>query len=181
MPVDLHQLIAEVIALGKRSIDKRITFEQKLNAPRAVILGDPSALQNALLNLLLNARDALPRGGTVQFGTEILDVNPVGRESSPTLAVGRHIVLTVSDTGIGIPPDLLGKIFEPFFTTKESGTGMGLAGPLTRAPGSGTGWSSSCCGRRSHGGHGNQTHFGARRISRRAVLKRPGRAQSIQS
>ncbi len=127
LPVDLHQLIAEVIALGKRSIDKRITIEQQLNAKCAVTWGDPSALQNALLNLLLNARDAMPRGGTVRFGTDLLEVTPGPLESSRTIGSGRYVALTVTDTGVGIPPENIKGIFEPFFTTKESGTGMGLA------------------------------------------------------
>jgi two-component system cell cycle sensor histidine kinase/response regulator CckA len=127
VPVDLHELIAEVIALGKRSIDKRIAIEQKLSPERAVTLGDPSALQNALLNLLLNARDAMPKGGVVRFTTEIIEVASEDLELYPTLSPGRHIALSVTDSGIGVPPENTEKIFEPFFTTKESGTGMGLA------------------------------------------------------
>ena len=127
VPVDLHQLIEEVMALGKRSIDKRITIEQQLNAPAAVTLGDPSALQNALLNLLLNARDAMPKGGTVRFATKLVEVGTGASTEGTGLSAGRYVQLTVSDTGIGIAPEHLDKVFEPFFTTKESGTGMGLA------------------------------------------------------
>jgi len=127
LPVDLHELIAEVIALGKRSIDKRIVIEQQLSTQHAVTLGDPSALQNALLNLMLNARDALPKGGSVRFTTEIIEVTPADLELYPALSPGRHIALSVTDTGNGILPENIDKIFEPFFTTKESGTGMGLA------------------------------------------------------
>jgi len=127
LPVDLHQLIAEVIALGKRSIDKRIAIEQHLSTERAITLGDPSALQNALLNLLLNARDAMPKGGSVRFATEIIEVASADLKLYPALSEGRHVALTVTDSGIGIPPENIEKIFEPFFTTKESGTGMGLA------------------------------------------------------
>ena len=123
----MHQLIAEVIALGKRSIDKRIAIEQHLSASCAVTLGDPSALQNALLNLLLNARDAMPKGGTVRFATEILEASEATLESSLVIDADRYLVLTVSDSGIGITPENIDKIFQPFFTTKESGTGMGLA------------------------------------------------------
>jgi PAS domain S-box-containing protein len=127
VPVDLHQLVTEVIALGKRSIDKRITIEQRLTAACAVTVGDPSALQNALLNLLLNARDAMPKGGTVRFATEVLEVTRTDGNGSPALGPGRYVVLTVTDTGIGIAPENIEKVFEPFFTTKESGTGIGLA------------------------------------------------------
>ncbi len=127
LPVDLHELIAEVIALGKRSIDKRIAIEQQLSTEQAITLGDPSALQNALLNLLLNARDAMPKGGSVRFATEVIEVSSAELERYPTLSPGRHIALTVTDSGIGIPAENIPKVFEPFFTTKESGTGMGLA------------------------------------------------------
>lgn len=124
LPVDMHQLIAEVIALGRHSIDKRITIVQQLHAPSAVTMGDASALQNALLNLLLNARDAMPKGGTVCFSTRVVDAN----DAAPNAAGSGHTIeLKVSDTGIGIFPENLGRVFEPFFTTKESGTGMGLA------------------------------------------------------
>lgn len=128
LPVDLHQLIAEVIALGRRSIDKRITIEQQMCAHCAVTMGDPSALQNALLNLLLNARDAMPLGGTVRFMTQNVDMaSNALRDSSPVPAPGQYIEISVTDTGSGIAPDVIGKVFEPFFTTKDSGTGMGLA------------------------------------------------------
>ncbi len=127
VPVDLHQLVAEVIALGRRSIDKRIMITQQLDAAAASTFGDPSALQNALLNLLLNARDAMPKGGTVRFATRNIAAAPLASECPPSSAPARCIELTVTDTGVGIDPDHLDKIFEPFFTTKESGTGMGLA------------------------------------------------------
>jgi len=127
VPVDLHQLIAEVIALGRRSIDKRISIAEHLDASTAVTFGDPSALQNALLNLLLNARDAMPKGGTVRFATRLVEL-PAQSSSLPEANDRtRTIELTVSDSGIGIDPEIPDKIFEPFFTTKESGTGMGLA------------------------------------------------------
>jgi len=128
LPVDLHQLIAEVIALGRRSIDKRIAIEQRLGAKHAVTIGDPSALQNALLNLLLNARDAMPQGGTVRFVTCNIDsVDGAPRENNLALPPGQYIEIAVEDTGVGIAPEVIAKVFEPFFTTKDSGTGMGLA------------------------------------------------------
>jgi two-component system, cell cycle sensor histidine kinase and response regulator CckA len=127
VPVDLHQLIAEVIALGRRSIDKRISIAEHFDASSAVTFGDPSALQNALLNLLLNARDAMPKGGTVRFATRLVELQAQASSLPGANGSTRTIELTVSDSGIGIDPEILDKIFEPFFTTKESGTGMGLA------------------------------------------------------
>jgi len=128
VPVDTHQLIAEVAGLACRSIDKRIVIEQQLEAEHAVTIGDASALQNALLNLLLNARDAMPSGGTVRFTTRNLDLRRQSfRDSNPSLAPGAYIEVCVADTGCGIGPEVIGNVFEPFFTTKGSGTGMGLA------------------------------------------------------
>ncbi len=139
IPIDVHQVIAEVIALGKRSIDKRISIEQDTRAARATVLGDASALQNALLNLMLNARDAMPRGGTIRFGTRLLDecrLTPAeswSGDSKPPIDPSRGgqpqrvLEISVSDTGTGIAPEIAGRIFEPFFTTKENGNGMGLA------------------------------------------------------
>ena len=122
------EIIAEVIGLGRRSIDKRITIDQHLCAKRAVTVGDPSALQNALLNLLLNARDAMALGGTVRFATQNVELAPNGSLDSPhALVPGHYIEIRVTDTGTGIAPDDIARVFEPFFTTKDSGTGMGLA------------------------------------------------------
>jgi PAS domain S-box-containing protein len=127
-PVNIHRLVGEVVALARRSIDKRIVLEQQLDAQYAVTVGDASALQNALLNLLLNARDAIPSGGTIRFSTRNVDV-PLqeSRDSNPGLSPGTYVQIDVTDTGGGIDPNILGKIFEPFFTTKDTGTGMGLA------------------------------------------------------
>jgi PAS domain S-box-containing protein len=80
--VDMHQIIREVVALSKRSIDKRISIDQDLEATEYAVLGDPSALQNALLNLLLNARDALPHGGTIRFTTRIADSSLIGARTA---------------------------------------------------------------------------------------------------
>lgn len=128
--LDLHQLIGETIRLLSRSLDKKITMEQKLEAKTAIARGDQSQLQNAFLNLALNARDAMPDGGTLCFSSSevILD------EETATLASydtdpGNYIEIGVADTGCGMSRDILAHIFEPFFTTKEigKGTGMGLA------------------------------------------------------
>ena len=128
VPVDLHQLITEVIALGRRSIGKRIALEQHTNAQQTVTQGDPSSLQNALLNLLVNARDAMPLGGTVLFTTRNVELTAdASRMSSRALSPGQYIEIDVTDTGSGIAADVVSRVFEPFFTTKESGTGMGLA------------------------------------------------------
>ncbi len=113
-PVDLHATIREVISLLKRSIDKNIVVVESLKAARSTLLGDPTLLQSAVLNLALNARDAMPKGGTLTFQTE--------------LSGEAEILLRVVDTGHGMDDETLRRVFEPFFTTKPvgHGTGMGL-------------------------------------------------------
>ncbi len=116
--VNLHTILDEVTALLRHSVDKRIRLVQDMTATNPWISGDPSQLQSALLNLGLNARDAMPRGGEIVMKTYN---EPYGGTDG--------IAIEVRDTGCGIPPELLGRIFEPFFTTKElgKGTGLGLA------------------------------------------------------
>ncbi|MFZ2658702.1 MAG: response regulator [Victivallales bacterium] len=130
VPVDIHKLIEEIIAILEHSIDKRIAIRRELKADTPVVKGDPTQLQNALLNLAINARDALPSGGEIVFTTEIVrseDV-PCGEEEGLE-AGGRYLEICVCDDGIGMDDETMLHLFEPFFTTKPmgKGTGMGLA------------------------------------------------------
>jgi signal transduction histidine kinase/CheY-like chemotaxis protein len=113
--VNVHTIIEEVVALLSHSVDKRIRLVHKLEASKPWVTGDTTQLQNAILNLCLNARDAMPDGGE-------LSINTRNEQNGGTSC----ILLQVSDTGHGIAPELLGRIFEPFFTTKEQGKGTGL-------------------------------------------------------
>jgi PAS domain S-box-containing protein len=129
-PVDLHGLIEEVVQLLKHTIDKRITIRTDLQAEAPYTTGDPSQLQNALLNLGVNARDAMPEGGTlvVTTGNRIISAD----DSACThgdLAPGPYVEISVADNGVGMDSQTLKSIFEPFFTTKQAskGTGLGLA------------------------------------------------------
>ncbi len=126
-PVDLHALVEEVAALLEHSLDKRIRLELELTAERPFLLGDSHQLQNALLNLALNARDAMPDGGTLRFRSSqvVLEPSALGRIHGEPMP-GEYLALEVEDTGTGIPPELLERIFEPFFTTKGPGRGTGL-------------------------------------------------------
>lgn len=125
-PLDLHRLIHEVIELLLRSIDKRITLSTSLNAARAVTVGDPSQLQNALLNLALNARDAMPHGGQLAFKTENVTLGEAAGPNPSTAVPGEYVRVSVVDTGVGMDGDTQQRLFEPFFTTKELGRGTGL-------------------------------------------------------
>lgn len=114
VPVDLHALVGEVIGLVERTVDRRIQVVQELGAPRSWVRGDPSQLQSAILNLAINARDAMPEGGTLTV-----------RTWCPS---AEQVALEVCDTGVGIADEVRGRIFEPFFSTKaDQGTGLGLA------------------------------------------------------
>ena len=130
VPVDVHRVIAETATILERSLDKRISIEHRRQAEEAVIPGDPSQLQGALLNLSLNARDAMPDGGTLTFETALAGV--AGRTCEfcrHEVLHGRHLRITVGDTGCGMDEETRKHLFEPFFTTKPigKGTGMGLA------------------------------------------------------
>ena len=127
---DVGQLVEEVVELLRRSIDRRIDIEVSLEAEESVVTGDPAQLQHALLNLGVNARDAMPGGGTLRFRTRGRWVGQDEIGQHPTLRkVGNYIEVEVSDTGCGIPENIIERIFDPFFTTKEPGhgTGLGLA------------------------------------------------------
>jgi PAS domain S-box-containing protein len=129
-PVDIHGIIDEVVQLVNRSIDRRIGIRQLLSANPSVTNGDPGQLQNALLNLAINASDAMPNGGELVFETEVIELGPEFCDDIPdALPRGPYLRIIISDTGCGIPKENLQRIFEPFFTTKEvgKGTGMGLA------------------------------------------------------
>jgi CheY-like chemotaxis protein len=130
VPVDLHDIINEVVALLERSIDKQIHITLGLGAHPPTTLGDPSQLQNCFLNLALNARDAMPNGGELRFMTSIVHIDEEYCRANPyAIEAGDHVEISVSDTGVGMNQTVIEHIFEPFFTTKEKekGTGMGLA------------------------------------------------------
>ncbi len=128
--VDMHEVIREVLALLECSVDKRIALRSDLAATAPVVTGDPTQLQSALLNLGLNARDAMPAGGTLTFATRNLPTPRGPVAADPPAAADDHLEITVTDTGTGIAPEVRQRIFEPFFTTKDPGrgTGLGLAG-----------------------------------------------------
>lgn len=125
--VDLHDLVAEVVELLKHTIDKRITLEAQISQRALHVTGDPTLLQNALLNLGLNACDAMPDGGTLRFLTGVHEVETTQTGLALSLSHGNYAKIQVSDTGVGMNEETLKRIFEPFFTTKAEGNGMGLA------------------------------------------------------
>ena len=132
-PLDMHHVIRSTIDLTERVLTKTVRLVADLRATRSCIKGDDSQLQNALLNLLLNARDAMGGMGTITITTENCTVDDHDGMSEdiepPRKPADGYISISVSDTGTGVPDDIIGRIFEPFFTTKKlnEGNGMGLA------------------------------------------------------
>ena len=133
IPTPPGHLFREISTVIAETFPKSIHCDIRLPNGIWPILGDPTQLHQVLLNLCLNARDAMPAGGTLTLAAEniVLDEHYVAfnREGH----VGPHVILTVSDTGTGIPPAIRDKVFDPFFTTKEvgKGTGLGLSTVLT--------------------------------------------------
>jgi PAS domain S-box-containing protein len=129
VPVDLHATVHEVIGLLTRTVDKNIRMSSRSAVERPVVAGDPDQLQQVILNLAVNARDAMPDGGEMLFVTDGSTFDASDFRRPQEIAPGRYIVLSISDTGCGISEDVRRRIFEPFFTTKSQGkgTGMGLA------------------------------------------------------
>ncbi len=127
-PTDANALIAGMEELVRRTVGPAIQVETSLAPDLGSTLVDPSQLENALLNLCINARDAMPDGGRIMIETHNRFVDARsgrGRDLDP----GAYVCLSVSDTGTGMPPEVIAKAFEPFFTTKPigSGTGLGLS------------------------------------------------------
>ena len=128
--INIHEIIQETVNMLNHSIDKRIKIRQNLNALDNTFKGDPTQIQNALLNLSFNARDAMPEGGVLTFSTDVIKIeDKLAFENILELAEGKYIIISVADTGCGIAEKDLSHIFEPFFTTKKlgEGTGMGLS------------------------------------------------------
>jgi PAS domain S-box-containing protein len=125
-PIDVNQLINGMQDLLERTLAERIKLVVNLAPDLGPALTDAHQLENAILNLAINARDAMPRGGTLTIATESVVIKSREQFGHETIDPGDYTVLCVGDTGVGMSPDTLSKIFEPFFTTKPIGQGTGL-------------------------------------------------------
>ncbi len=129
-PIDLHDCVDNVIDLLQRTINKSISIKKNLNCDLRIIEADNSQIENAILNIAINARDAMPHGGEIVFRTSKFHAgSEFCRDKNYEIVVGDYIKIEISDTGTGMSKDVIKRIFEPFYTTKAQGkgTGMGLA------------------------------------------------------
>jgi PAS domain S-box-containing protein len=139
VPLPVRHLLNEMSKLIQETFPKNIQL--RVNVPKDLwlVLGDATQIHQALMNLCVNARDAMPDGGTLTLMAGNLILDEAFAAMMPSAKPGPHICVSVADTGMGIPPEHLGRIFDPFFTTKEigKGTGLGLATVLGIARGHG--------------------------------------------
>lgn len=126
--LDLNSTIRDMLELIWRLLDDRIVIETDLDDQLPLIVADIAQIEQVLMNLTLNASDAMPEGGTLRLVTTTEDLTPeeARRSTTPPLPAGRYVLLTVADTGQGMDKQTRDRIFEPFFSTKEIGEGTGL-------------------------------------------------------
>lgn len=126
MILQINYLIKDTIEFAKQTVPKSIKFYTHLSPQLWTVSGDKTQLDQVLINLVVNAADAMSNGGYISISTENLYINEEMRQINSDAKVGNYIVITVRDTGIGMSPEIVERIFEPFFTTKDFGKGTGL-------------------------------------------------------
>ncbi len=124
--VDLNHIVTEMDEMLRRLLGEDITLVTALSPALGKTKADPSQIEQVILNLVSNARDAMPEGGTLTIATKNIERKQTNGHPGPKTKARRHVMLTVSDTGRGMDGETLEHIFEPFFTTKEKGKGTGL-------------------------------------------------------
>ena len=124
--LELNQLIHDIHELLQRLLGTTASMQLDLAADLGLVRADPSQIEQVLINLIVNARDAMPDGGLVRIATRNIELDEDYVAAHVGAQVGSYVMLVVSDNGSGIAPDVRSRIFEPFFTTKETGKGSGL-------------------------------------------------------
>jgi signal transduction histidine kinase/ActR/RegA family two-component response regulator/HAMP domain-containing protein len=127
--VDLNATVAGLTPMMRRLVGEDIEVETELAETDGSVRVDPGQLEQVMLNLVANARDAMPAGGALRLRTRHVTLTPAAARTIPEARPGQYIALEVEDTGVGMTPEVQARIFEPFFTTKPpgAGTGLGLA------------------------------------------------------
>ncbi|MBF2008330.1 MAG: PAS domain S-box protein [Chlorogloeopsis fritschii C42_A2020_084] len=124
--LQIQHLILEIKQLAQQTFPKNIEFKTEIEPNLWTISGNATQLHQMLINLVINARDAMPNGGRLSIKAENFYVDETYAQMNIDASVGPHIIINIQDTGIGMSPEILDRIFEPFFTTKEVGQGTGL-------------------------------------------------------
>ncbi len=125
-PLDLNAVVGEMENLLKRTLGSHIELETRLPPDLSTVLADPGALEQILVNLAVNARDAMEGGGHLRIRTAEVELDELFTESHPEVTPGYYVELTVEDSGSGMSPEIASRAFDPFFTTKPKGQGTGL-------------------------------------------------------
>jgi two-component system, cell cycle sensor histidine kinase and response regulator CckA len=121
-----HHLLVDIQKIVQQTLPKSIEIDTDITADLWTVLGDMTQLHQVLMNLCVNARDAMPQGGTLSIQASNCSIDETFARNHLDATVGNYVAITVADTGTGIQPQLLHRIFDPFFTTKEIGKGTGL-------------------------------------------------------
>jgi CheY-like chemotaxis protein len=125
-PVNLNDIVAEVVKMLRRVIGEDIRVESALDSSLGTVLADPGQLHQVIMNLAVNARDAMPAGGMLLIETESVSLDRSYAGQHPGVEPGAYVQLRVTDTGIGMTKEIISHLYEPFFTTKSQGEGTGL-------------------------------------------------------
>jgi PAS domain S-box-containing protein len=127
--IQMNDVLSDILTLMKRTLGSPITVHFQPEADLPLIHADRGQVEQVISNLLLNARDAMPKGGAIWVRTQGVMMDEVSAAENFSLRPGRYVLISISDNGVGMSPDVFSHLFEPFFTTKEvgKGTGLGLA------------------------------------------------------
>jgi signal transduction histidine kinase len=127
--IDLNEVVGGMATMLARMLGEDVVLSTAFDSELGPTLADPTQIEQVVLNLALNGRDAMPDGGNLMLETGSLELGPEDARPHSDLEPGSYVTLAVRDTGVGIEPHVLEKVFDPFFTTKGvgEGTGLGLA------------------------------------------------------
>jgi two-component system, cell cycle sensor histidine kinase and response regulator CckA len=126
LPLNLHDVINDSLKIFEGALNKKIGLKIQFAEHTPIIEGDPNQIEQIMMNLIVNAKDAMPDGGHISITTRLIDISEERTNIPSYIQPGRYVILSFSDTGTGISQDIISKIFDPFFTTKEKGKGTGL-------------------------------------------------------